>query len=96
MKKKLIKMTALVVCLMLIAGMLTGCSSTDAKDGLSAYELAVQNGYEGSIQEWLESLNGKSAYEIAVENGYSGTENNIMEKVQLFQKPLSVPVSKKR
>ena len=50
--------------------------------GYSAYEVAVQNGYSGSEEEWLESLigpqgpqgiDGKSAYEVAVENGYSGT-----------------------
>ena len=44
------------------------------ENGLSAYELAVQYGYEGTVQEWLDSLVGKSAYDIAVENGYSGTE----------------------
>ena len=46
------------------------------KDGLSAYELAVQYGYEGTVEEWLDSLEGKSAYEIAIENGYTGTEDN--------------------
>ena len=49
-------------------------SSEKVENGLSAYELAEKYGYEGSIQDWLDSLNGKSAYEIAVENGYSGTE----------------------
>ena len=29
------------------------------KDGLSAYEIAVKNGFEGSEQEWLDSLKGK-------------------------------------
>ncbi len=48
--------------------------STTVKNGLSAYELAVQYGYEGTVEEWLDSLEGKSAYEIAVDNGYSGTE----------------------
>lgn len=27
--------------------------------GLSAYELAVENGYKGTVDEWLESLHGK-------------------------------------
>ena len=49
-------------------------ASTTVTDGLSAYELAVQQGYDGTVQEWLDSLSGKSAYDIAVENGYSGTE----------------------
>ena len=45
-------------------------------NGLSAYELAQQCGYNGSVEDWLDSLRGKSAYEIAVENGYSGTEKD--------------------
>ena len=32
------------------------------KDGASAYEIATQNGFEGSEAEWLESLRGKSGY----------------------------------
>lgn len=45
-------------------------------DGKSAYEIAVENGFEGTEAEWLESLNGadgKSAYEVAVDAGYKGT-----------------------
>ena len=48
--------------------------------GKSAYELAVENGYRGTEEEWLASLkgntgnDGKSAYELAVEKGYQGTE----------------------
>ena len=48
--------------------------------GKSAYELAVEKGYRGTLDEWLASLNGntgndgKSAYELAVEKGYQGTE----------------------
>ena len=30
------------------------------RDGKSAYEVAVQNGYTGTVEEWLESLRGKS------------------------------------
>lgn len=51
-------------------------SVSKVKNGLSAYELAVENGYNGSVQEWLTSLDGKSAYDIAVENGYSGSEKD--------------------
>ena len=45
-------------------------------DGKTAYDLAIEKGYEGTLEEWLESLkgsNGKSAYELAVEKGYDGT-----------------------
>ena len=47
------------------------------KDGKSAYEIAVEHGYQGTEEQWLDSLkgaDGKSAYEIAVEHGYVGTE----------------------
>ena len=48
--------------------------------GKSAYELAVEKGYRGTLDEWLASLNGsngddgKSAYELAVESCYLGSE----------------------
>lgn len=44
--------------------------------GESAFELAVAKGFDGTLEEWLESLVGPaglSAYEIDVENGYTGT-----------------------
>lgn len=44
--------------------------------GYSAYRLAVLDGFEGTEQEWLESLigdEGKSAYQVAVDNGFDGT-----------------------
>lgn len=64
------------------------------QDGKSAYQLAVEYGYEGTEEEWLESLkgsdgvigvNGKdglSAYEIAVKNGYAGTEAEWIESLK--------------
>lgn len=45
--------------------------------GRSAYELAVKQGYKGTLDEWLESIkgaDGRDAYTIAVEGGYKGTE----------------------
>ncbi len=44
--------------------------------GKSAYELAVENGFEGSLQEWLDSLKGESAYEIYLKYNpeYEGDE----------------------
>lgn len=47
---------------------------------LTAYGLAVKNGFQGTEQEWLESITGppgppgRSAYEYAVAGGYTGTE----------------------
>ncbi|MED1228489.1 collagen-like protein [Bacillus nakamurai] len=34
----------------------TGVAGKDGKDGLSAYELAVQQGFTGTLDEWLASL----------------------------------------
>ncbi len=41
--------------------------------GKSAYELAVEYGFQGTEQQWLDSLKGKSAFEAAQELGYTGT-----------------------
>ena len=47
-----------------------GKDGTDGVDGKSAYELAVAQGYQGSIDEWLESLKGIQARTILdVSNG---------------------------
>jgi hypothetical protein len=55
--------------------------------GLSAYQVAVANGFVGTQSQWLASLQGAdgadstvpgptgdSAYQVAVDNGFSGTE----------------------
>ena len=42
--------------------------------GLSAYQIAVKLGFQGTEEEWINSLKGKSAYEIAIEEGFQGTE----------------------
>lgn len=59
------------------------------QDGKSAYEIAVEHGYEGTEEEWLQSLNGKdgkSAYEIAVEKGYEGTEEEWLSEIKDYSK----------
>lgn len=51
-------------------------SASAAGAGKSAYEIAVENGFEGDETEWLESLIGPaglSAYGVAQEAGFSGT-----------------------
>lgn len=45
----------------------------------NAYKIAVEHGFEGTEEEWLESLKGEkgdpgeNAYQIAVDHGYQGT-----------------------
>lgn len=58
-------------------GTTTTFSVTNGANGKSAYEVAVDNGYEGSEESWLASLHGadgESAYQVAVDNGFVGTE----------------------
>ena len=71
-----------------------GADGADGKDGKSAYEIAVEHGFQGSESEWLESLkgtgsatgsdgkDGKSAYEIAVENGFVGSAAEWLESLK--------------
>lgn len=66
-----------LILVMLTLNFAVGGSRKNGNDGKSAYEIAVENGYTGSVTEWLASLggrDGKSAYEIAVENGFTGSE----------------------
>ena len=44
--------------------------------GYSAYELAVQNGFEGTQTEWLESLKGTNGRTTSV-NGVQQFEGNV-------------------
>lgn len=41
--------------------------------GKSAYEIAVENGFQGSEQEWLQSLQGESPYIGENGNWFVGT-----------------------
>ncbi len=60
----------------------TGATGAIGEQGLNAYQQAVENGFDGTVVEWLASLkgangttgaNGISAYQLAVNNGYAGT-----------------------
>ena len=68
-----------------------GVDGADGVDGKSAYQIAVEKGFEGDENAWLASLkgekgadgvigadgaNGKSAYQIAVEKGFEGDETD--------------------
>lgn len=59
-----------------------GLSTVQAgKDGKSNYELAVDDGFKGSLTDWLKSLalesipgnDGLSAYQLAQNNGFQGS-----------------------
>lgn len=50
--------------------------------GKSAYESAVELGFEGTEEEWLASLGGKTAYEVAKDNGFEGTEDDWLKSLK--------------
>lgn len=75
---------------------LQGPQGEKGDTGATNYDIAVKNGFEGTEQEWLDSLkgkdgepgkdgndgsNGKSAYQIAVSNGYVGTEQEWVQSL---------------
>ncbi len=78
---KLIKGILTISCAALLLGGVTACNS------ISAYDLAVKNGYQGTEKQWLESLRGddgqdgqdgddltaEDLYQTAVEKGFSGS-----------------------
>ena len=74
--KKILLLIVLVFCAISLSSCL-GFSTN-----LSAYDVAVSNGFKGTEEEWLESLKGKSAYEIAVLNGFEGTEEEWLESLK--------------
>lgn len=49
----------------------TGETGTNGQDGLSAYQIAVKNGYTGNETDWLASLKGKDGA-----NGAKGNNGN--------------------
>jgi len=50
-------------------------AGVDGKDGLSAYEIAKENGFSGTVSEWLESLKGIPGKDgVNGENGQDGKD----------------------
>lgn len=56
-------------------------------NGASAYEIALQNGFEGTEEEWIASLQGKTAYQFAQDGGYAGSEEEFAEKLATEYRP---------
>ncbi len=82
MKKKIL----IIMTLVLVA--VTATSLFACKDDVSdvtmeaIYNAAVENGFEGTLAEYLEYLKGDSAYEIAIQHGFSGTEAEWLASLQ--------------
>jgi len=77
--KKASRFLLLAVLVLCIALPLASCSSISTyKSTGSAYDVAVAQGYTGTVEEWLESLKGKSAYEIWLEEGNVGSKADFL------------------
>ncbi len=68
--KRIIKTVLAVACAALTLGALTACN-------VSAYDIAVKNGYEGTESEWLSTLRGEDG-----ENGKDFTAADLYKKAQ--------------
>lgn len=55
-----------------------GKNGKDGVDGLSAYEIALQHGFEGTEEEWLASLKGADG--IVGKDGADGKDGYTPEK----------------
>ena len=67
-------------------------AATPGKDGKSAYQIAVDNGFEGSESEWLASLKGDKGDSVKGANGKDGfpTEeqwNALVARVDALETP---------
>ncbi len=95
MKKSTYIILSIIFCVLLIFS-LSACDMFSSSYK-SAYDIAVEYGFEGTEQEWLESLKGDkgdpgisgqdgsdglSAYEIEVKNGYQGSEQEWIDEIK--------------
>lgn len=62
----------------------TSLTEADMKEGQTAYDLAVEQGFDGSLEDYLESLHGDSAYDLAVEGGYTGSPDEFAKNLAVF------------
>lgn len=60
------------------------------------YEIAVNEGFDGTVTEWIEMIDakgGKTAYQQAVDKGYVGTEEDWMK--MLWGREVDVEIAKR-
>ena len=64
---------------------IAACSA--GQDGKSAYEIAVENGFEGTEQEWLESLKGEPGTSgTAGQDGAAGQDGVGVQNAEINEK----------
>ncbi len=79
MRRKFLFLITFILSLFIFAS----CDkAVDGKDGKSAYEIAVDNGFVGTEKEWLESLKGKDGKDgsngIGIDNTEIDEEGNVI------------------
>ena len=86
MKKRIIiLLLILTFCLVLVSCKTS--SQDSSKESKSVYDLAVEAGFEGTLEEWCEAVantkqkESKSVYDLAVEAGFEGTLEEWCEAV---------------
>ena len=77
-KSKIFAALALSACMALGATGLVACQGTEGAPGKSAYEIAVEHGFEGTEAEWLESLKGPQGEKG--DNGDTGAQGEKGDK----------------
>ena len=105
-RKQILKMSLFIICILFMGLIMAGCSVEDLgidARGKSAYQIAVENGFVGTEQEWLASLKGESgeyagkglsAYEIAVKNGFVGTEQEWLASLNTSEDKFALNLNK--
>lgn len=98
--KKFVRVFAVLLCVVIAAFVTAGCADSEAK---SAYDLAVENGYTGDVNEWLASLVGHDGkdgesvtdyltdwYNSAKNDGYEGSFLDFLSDYESVIKSLGV------
>lgn len=76
-----------------ISGSGTGKDGKDGRDGLSAYEIAVKNGYTGTEEEWIASFGSVTPGFGLKGVNYGGTTVLSVETAYDFQGDKRLPMS---
>lgn len=68
MKKHLNKLFIFIIAFTLTISLCACAATQNNNDGLSAYEIAIKNGFNGSELEWLESLHTTNTVKVTTNN----------------------------
>ena len=83
MRKRRLFIISTVLLIALLCAFLVAC---DGSAGKSAYELAVEQGFEGSLDEWLDSLKGSDGVDgVSGLDGKDG-KDGVTDVSQLYDK----------